>query len=133
MRQIPEPFPFKPTMKTWIPALALSLLAGLASAQTHDAHGSHGGPGAASQPAAAPAASALPRVQGVVRTVDKAAKKITLRHGDIPNLDMGAMTMVFQVADAALLDKVKPGDEVLFTADKIRGAYTVLTIEPLRK
>jgi len=133
MRQIPEPFLFKPTMKTWIPTLALSLLAGLASAQTHDAHGSHGGHGAASQPAAAPAASALPRVQAVVRTVDKAAKKITLRHGDIPNLDMGAMTMVFQVADAALLDKVKPGDEVLFTADKIRGAYTVLTIEPLRK
>ncbi|MFN7198031.1 MAG: copper-binding protein [Hylemonella sp.] len=120
-------------MKTWIPTLALSLLAGLASAPTHDAHGSPGGHGAASQPAAAPAASALPRVQAVVRTVDKAAKKITLRHGDIPNLDMGAMTMVFQVADAALLDKVKPGDEVLFTADKIRGAYTVLTIEPLRK
>lgn len=71
---------------------------------------------------------ARPQVEALVRTVDKSAKKITLRHGEIPNLDMGPMTMVFQVQDAALLDQVKAGDTVRFTADQIKGAYTVLTI-----
>lgn len=75
----------------------------------------------------------LPQVEATVRTVDKNAKKLTLKHGEIPNLDMCPMTMVFQVADPALLDKVQAGDKVLFTADKIKGAYTVLTIEPAAK
>ena len=42
--------------------------------------------------------------EGEVRKIDKEAKKITLKHGDIKNLDMPGMTMVFQVKDAALLD-----------------------------
>jgi Cu/Ag efflux protein CusF len=78
------------------------------------------------------AAGAKPLVEAVVRTVDKSAKKITLKHGEIPNLDMGPMTMVFQVQDPSLLDKVKAGDSVRFTADKIKGAYTVLSIEPVK-
>ena len=64
-----------------------------------------------------------------VRTINKDAGKITLKHGEIKNLDMGAMTMVFAVKDAALLDKVKEGDKVHFTAEKIRGQYTVTSIE----
>jgi Cu/Ag efflux protein CusF len=32
-----------------------------------------------------------------VRKVDKDAKKITIKHGSLGNLDMPAMTMVFQV------------------------------------
>lgn len=75
--------------------------------------------------------SARPQVDAVVRTVDKSARKITLRHGEIPNLDMGPMTMVFQVQDVKLLDKVKAGDKVRFTADQIHGDYTVLSIEPI--
>ena len=47
--------------------------------------------------------------EGEVRKIDKEARKITLKHGDIKNLDMPGMTMVFQVKDAALLDKVKAG------------------------
>lgn len=68
-----------------------------------------------------------------VRKVDKSARKITLKHERIANLDMDAMTMVFHVQDPALLDKVKAGDSVRFTADQIRGAYTVLAIEPVQK
>lgn len=67
-----------------------------------------------------------------VRKVDKAAKKITLKHGDIKNLDMPPMTMVFQVKDAALLEQVQAGDKVRFTADKVGGAYIVLTLEPVK-
>jgi Cu/Ag efflux protein CusF len=67
--------------------------------------------------------------EGEVRKIDKDAKKITLKHGPIQNLDMPAMTMVFQVKDTALLDKVKPGDKVKFRAEKLGGGYQVTRIE----
>jgi len=50
-------------------------------------------------------APARDMAEAEVRKVDKDAKKITLKHGPIKNLDMPPMTMVFQVKDAALLDK----------------------------
>jgi Cu/Ag efflux protein CusF len=62
--------------------------------------------------------------------VDKEAKKITLRHGPLANLDMPAMTMVFQVKDPAMLDQVKAGDKVKFQAEKVGGAFTITKIEP---
>ena len=69
---------------------------------------------------------------GEVRKVDKDAKKITIRHGPLANLDMPPMTMVFQVKDPAMLDKVKAGDKVRFQAEKVGGAFTVTQIEPAR-
>jgi Cu/Ag efflux protein CusF len=69
---------------------------------------------------------------GEVRKVDKDAKKITLRHGPLQNLDMPAMTMVFQVKDPVMLDQVKVGDKVKFQAEKIGGAFTVVQIEPAK-
>jgi Cu/Ag efflux protein CusF len=67
--------------------------------------------------------------EGEVRKVDKDAKKLTIKHGPIANLDMPPMTMVFQVKDPALLERVKAGDKIKFSADKIDGAYTVTSIE----
>ena len=67
---------------------------------------------------------------GEIRRVDKAAKKITVRHGPLVNLDMPAMTMVFQVKDEAMLDQVKVGDKVRFVAEKSDGAFTITKIEP---
>ena len=69
---------------------------------------------------------------GEVRKVDKDAKKITIKHGPLANLDMPAMTMVFQVKDAALLDKVKAGDKVKFQAEKVGSAFNVTQIEPAK-
>ena len=103
---------------TFTTCLAITLCAPLAMAQ---------------MPSAASAESAkvsTDMADGEVRKVDKENKKITLRHGVIKNLDMPAMTMVFQVKDAALLDKVKTGDKVKFTADKVGGTFTVLSMEP---
>ena len=51
---------------------------------------------------------------GEVRKVDKAASKITIKHGEIKSLDMPPMTMVFSVKEPAMLDKVKAGDKVKF-------------------
>jgi Cu(I)/Ag(I) efflux system periplasmic protein CusF len=64
-----------------------------------------------------------------VRKVDKENKKITLKHGEIKNLDMPPMTMVFKVKDAAMLDKVQAGDKVMFSAEKVDGAFTVTVME----
>lgn len=50
-------------------------------------------------------------------------------NGEIKNLDMSPMTMVFQVNDPALLDKAKAGDKVRFTADQVKGAFVVMSIE----
>lgn len=66
---------------------------------------------------------------GEVRKVDKDAKKITIKHGEIKNLDMPPMTMVFQVKDPALLEKAKAGDKVQFNAEKVGGQYFVTRIE----
>ena len=68
--------------------------------------------------------------EGEIRKVDKSAKKITIKHGPLANLDMPAMTMVFQVKDPAMLEQVKAGDKVKFEAEKIGASYTVTRIEP---
>lgn len=69
---------------------------------------------------------------GVVRKVDKDAGKMTVRHGEIKNLAMPPMTMVFQVKERALLDKVKAGDKVRFRAEEIGGALVITALEPVR-
>ena len=96
---------------------ALLSISAAVQATTHGAAGAH-------------AHAAL--TEGEVRKVDKETKKITLRHGPIANLDMPPMTMVFQVKDPAMLEQVKAGDKVRFSADKLGGAYTVTSLEPAR-
>jgi Cu/Ag efflux protein CusF len=83
-------------------------------------------------PAVAPAVAApADMTEGEIRKVDKDTKKITIKHGEIKNLDMPPMTMVFQVKDAAMLDKVKPGDMVRFTAEKTpTGVFVLTDIQP---
>ena len=69
---------------------------------------------------------------GQIRRVDKDAKKITIKHGPLAELDMPAMTMVFQVEDSAMLEAVKVGDKVKFRAEKIGGGYRVTKLEPAK-
>jgi Cu(I)/Ag(I) efflux system periplasmic protein CusF len=67
--------------------------------------------------------------EGEVRKVDKEAKKITLKHGEIKNLGMPAMAMAFQVNDPSLLNKFKTGDKVRFKATHDAGRYVVTEIQ----
>ncbi|HMM85722.1 copper-binding protein [Azohydromonas sp.] len=115
-------------MKRFTFALLVSaLLAGPTVAQQRaDDHASHH---AASPTAAADGAD---MTDGEVRKIDKGAGKLTLRHGEIRNLDMPGMTMVFQVKEPALLDNVKVGDKVKFRAEKSGGSYVVTLIEPAK-
>jgi Cu/Ag efflux protein CusF len=103
--------------------LAMTLALGAAPAVL--AESDHAGRGATTE-AVAPSGALT---EGEIRRVDAAAKRITIKHGPIKNLDMPAMTMVFQVTDPALLDKVKPGDRVRFRAEKQGETYLVTRIE----
>lgn len=75
------------------------------------------------------AAAVLPWVEAEVRRIDKAARKVTLKHGEIKNLDMPPMSMVFQVKDPAQLDALQVGQKVRFQAVQENGAYWVVKIE----
>lgn len=51
------------------------------------------------------------RLKGVVKKVDAGSGEVTIAHEDIPGL-MPRMTMPFSLKDRALLEKLRPGDEV---------------------
>ena len=78
----------------------------------------------------ATAASAIPWVRAEVKKLDVTTGRITLRHDDIPNLEMPGMTMVFRFADPKLAAGVKAGDTVRVAIDKVKGQLTVIRLEP---
>lgn len=110
-------------------ALCAAFMAGAAQAQ-HAGHPLAGSSAATPNATAAATPSGVAEMsEGEVRKVDKEAGKLTLRHGEIKNLDMPPMTMVFQVKEPALLEKVKAGDKVKFRAEKAGSGYVVTALE----
>jgi Cu/Ag efflux protein CusF len=71
--------------------------------------------------------------EGLVMAVDRKAQEITVRHGYLPELSMDAMTMVFNVAEPALLDKVRKGERVRIRTGLVNGRFAILAIEPIRR
>jgi Cu/Ag efflux protein CusF len=92
-----------------------------ALAQTHAGHGAMG------------AAQSAAKIDGEIRRVDKAAGRLTIKHGEIKQMNMPPMTMMFPVKDKAMLDKVKEGDRVLFTLASEGGTMVVTAIEPAQR
>lgn len=78
------------------------------------------------------AASQVPSADGEVKRINTRTKEITIKHGPIPHLKMGPMTMAFPVKDEATLAKVKPGDKVTFTAEKVGDEALITKIEAKR-
>ncbi|WP_019995546.1 copper-binding protein [Aureimonas ureilytica] len=79
-------------------------------------------------------ATALPAVaaeytKGEVTKVDEKAKKVTIKHEELKELEMPAMTMVFAVPDEATLKKAAVGKRIEFVAEKVRGKLTVTDIK----
>jgi len=113
-----------PSLSLLLASALLTGFSGLATAQT------------ASEPASQRAAAEAPTLtelsDGEIRKVDKAAGKLTIKHGPLKNLDMPGMTMVFQVKDQALLDKVQAGDKVRFRAENESGKFFVTEIQPAK-
>jgi len=94
------------TRRSWTTAAVLLALAGLGSAVQ----------------------AQTPTAAGEVTKLDKPGKRITLKHGEIKNLDMPPMSMSFRVRDAQLLEGLAVGDRVRFVADRIDGQYTVTAL-----
>jgi Cu(I)/Ag(I) efflux system periplasmic protein CusF len=70
------------------------------------------------------------KTEGEVRKVDKETGKVTLRHVPIDGeLDMPAMSMVFQVKDASLLDILQVGDRVAATISKENDIFYIQSAE----
>jgi Cu(I)/Ag(I) efflux system periplasmic protein CusF len=112
-----------PSLSLLLAGALLTGISGLATAQT------------ASEPTSQRAAADAPAAElsdGEIRKVDKAAGKLTIKHGPLKNLDMPGMTMVFQVKDQALLDKVQAGDKVRFRAENESGKFLVTEIQPAK-
>lgn len=108
-------------------SLAAALAFSLAPlAQANDAHHA---PGAA----VAPAASAeVALTEGEVKKINKETGKLTIKHGELKNLGMAAMTMAFRVQDAAMLEQVKVGNKIGFIAERIGGQLMVTKLEVQR-
>ena len=68
-------------------------------------------------------------VDGEVQQIDKTARNIMLRHSEIRKFDMPAMTMIFNVREPALLDKINVGDKVKFRVEAVGGVPMVTAIE----
>lgn len=69
-----------------------------------------------------------PMSTGEVKKIDKEQGKITIKHGELNNLGMPPMTMVFHVKDVAMLDTLKAGQTIKFIAENVNGALTVVKI-----
>jgi Cu(I)/Ag(I) efflux system protein CusF len=77
-------------------------------------------------------AQARPPIEGEVTRIQKDTGKVTIRHGPIPNLDMPGMQMVFNLSDPSMIDKLKPGSKITFTADRVNDTFTVMSIDSIK-
>lgn len=84
------------------------------------------------EPAKADASRSMPLTDGEIKKVDLDNGKVTIKHGDIRNLDMPGMTMAFTARDKNLLSNVKPGDKVKFRVVDEGGRLVVTEIRPIR-
>ncbi|HDX8377330.1 TPA: copper-binding protein [Aeromonas dhakensis] len=67
--------------------------------------------------------------KGVISRIDTQNDKVGIKHEAIANLKMPAMTMVFLVADPALLKDLQVGDAVRFHAESPAGKLTVTALQ----
>lgn len=67
--------------------------------------------------------------RGEITKIDAQQKKLTIRHEELTNLDMPAMTMVFAVAEDAMIENVSEGQSIEFIAERVNGKLTVTEIK----
>jgi Cu(I)/Ag(I) efflux system membrane fusion protein len=79
-----------------------------------------------------PAGAAKHAGSGKVIAIDAAKRRLELEHGPIPALKWPAMQMEFAVSDPAILQGVKPGDEVSFEMRAEQSREGDWVIEALR-
>lgn len=67
--------------------------------------------------------------KGEVKKIDLDTGKLTIKHGELKNINMPAMTMVFDVSDKAALAKLKTGDKITFVANNANGQLTAANVK----
>jgi Cu(I)/Ag(I) efflux system periplasmic protein CusF len=91
-----------------------------------------GGPAVVHAQASMPMDTASPMVSltdGEIKRIDTDAGKLTIKHGQIKNLDMPGMTMVFVAKDGAKLASLKAGDKIRFLATNEGGKFFASEIQ----
>ncbi|MFS8047739.1 copper-binding protein [Rhizobium sp. BR 314] len=78
---------------------------------------------------AAAGAYAQEFTKGVVTKIDAKTNKVTIKHEQLKNLDMPAMTMVFRADDPAIRAKLKEGASIEFVAERVDGKLTVTQVK----
>jgi uncharacterized cupredoxin-like copper-binding protein len=66
---------------------------------------------------------------GEIRKINKNTGKITVKHGEIKSIEMPPMTMVFSVANKAMLEGLKEGDKIQFNVKQEGSNYIVTEIQ----
>ena len=88
--------------------------------------------GAGSNPVAPPPASSVPEgvydIRGTVVAVDRPRRIVEIDHEAIPGV-MPAMTMPYEVADAAILDGIGPRDRVRGTLRVDARGYVITALQ----
>ena len=79
--------------------------------------------------AAATSRPAAPLAQGEIVAIYPRDQKILMKHGPIPNLNMGPMTMEFEIANERMAKSLKKGDRVRFAAKQVGDDYVITRIE----
>ncbi len=67
--------------------------------------------------------------KGTVKKIDARSGKVTVKHEELKNLGMPAMTMVFFPKDDAVLAKLKEGKTIEFVAERIKGKLTLVEVK----
>ncbi|MEZ2739931.1 copper-binding protein [Comamonas jiangduensis] len=101
-------------------ALGLLLATHPAAAQNPADHSSHAAP-------IASVAAGAALTEGVITRVDARSGKLTIRHGEIANLGMPPMTMVFGLKDPAQAQTLQPGTKVVFRVEDTGGGNLLIT------
>jgi len=67
--------------------------------------------------------------KGTVKKIDTRSGKITVKHEELKNLDMPAMTMVFRAKDESVMNKLKEGKNIEFIAERVKGKLTLVEVK----
>lgn len=70
--------------------------------------------------------------EGEVVAVYGKDRRVLLKHGPIDSLGMGPMTMEFGVTHEKLLNGLKRGHQIRFTAEQRGDDYVITLIAPAR-
>ncbi|MBN9373594.1 copper-binding protein [Hydrogenophaga sp.] len=103
--------------------LSLAILSPAIAQMDHSKPMDHGKPASQQE---------MPMTDGEVRRVDQETGKITIKHGEIKNLDMPPMTMVFTATDKSLLSNVNAGDKVQFTVKNEKGQMLITSLKVVK-